>query len=81
MTNIVLILLRISVETNFIPGWVGGATPVFSTNADGYLSAAVTPAIAIHHPPHFEIVTNYVFGVKLGMNTVELLSLQELARR
>lgn len=75
MTNLVLLLLRVYVTTNTVPGYVSSYVPPLTTNAQGYLEIGPAYAISVDHPPRTVIATNYVIGIKQGANTIELLTL------
>lgn len=75
MTNLTLVVLKIWVSTNFIPGWSGSADPILRTNQDGSLDYLVSHAILIIHPPKTIVVTNYAIGFWKGTNAIELMTL------
>lgn len=78
MTNLLysaLVILKVWVSTNHHPGYFGGPDVQVLTNAEGYIVIQPVNAILITHPPHDEVVTNYVIGVRNGTNQIELLTL------
>lgn len=77
MTN--LVLIRILIATNQIPGYFSGpnSTPT-QVGPDGYLPPfTAVNAILIAHPPRTEVVTNYVLGIWQGTNAVELITVEK----
>ncbi len=78
MTNLLysaLVILKVWVSTNHHAGYFIGPDIGVLTNGDGYIQAQMVPAILVAHPPHDEVVTNYVIGVRIGTNQIELLTL------
>lgn len=67
MTNLTLVVLKIFVETNLVPGFWGGVDPndYKKTNSQGMIEPFSIPALGVLYVPKLQVVTNYVIGVRL----------------
>lgn len=67
MTNLTLVVLKIFVETNLVPGFHAGPDLMdfIVTNKNGMLMTQPVPAVGVMYAPKLKVVTNYVIGVRL----------------